>query len=72
MEWDGPKAPTGIHSPSDLKYHPIEKATAILIAWETNSHLMTYVMITINFKWRLCSSSAQSMEAFKTVTSKNQ
>jgi len=29
MEWDGPKAPTGIHSPSDLKYHPIEKATAI-------------------------------------------
>jgi hypothetical protein len=55
---DGPKAPTAIHGPPCLKYHPLEKAKTIA-DWKSSSHVMTCVTTTMNGGWglefKLCS-----------------
>jgi hypothetical protein len=38
MKRDGPEAPTAIHGPSGLKYHPFEKANTIADFLEIQSH----------------------------------
>jgi hypothetical protein len=44
---DGPRAPTVIHCASGLKFHPSEKANAI-VDWKFSSHNMISVAKTMN------------------------
>jgi hypothetical protein len=53
MKRDGPKAPTAVHGPLGITYHPNDRANAIEDCLGKKSHLMTCVTITMRGGWRL-------------------
>jgi hypothetical protein len=48
---DGPRTPTAIHSPPDLKFHPSEKANAIADCLEIQ--FMPHDLCDDNHEWRV-------------------
>jgi hypothetical protein len=60
---DGPRAPTTIHGPLGLKFHPQDKANVIADCLENQPHPMTCVTKTMNGGWKLESKLCSKLKA---------